>query len=400
MCDCNGGVKKGKEKKDEEPSEEKKCPLLKCKYNIIGPENVPGLSKYKYKIDVPSGKTATKITWTVDKATAGFDGSTNKVEVTVTFQNTTADWIKLRADFTMDGKCECAEKQIALVKVDVEAPTFTKPGKPSGSSPGSKKVFLVNPPPLPATPTWVTTNDPGSNCGAFTYNGSNQPAEPRKKIFSNGGGGGAAFEGKTKVTLTAPTEKPTAIQRIQVGYIQHLTTSGSADYATTPAGGNRTVVTPVALSLDWLSSPCSPGGTDEWPWYDEDVRATGSGTGSWSKTFTLTDSPALSIPAQYNPNKTTDGNATKPISTTSASDHFAIQVGARTLDTDLTADKHYFDEAHSTWTANYAWPVVPGVSIVTTGTTWIKPGSPSELSVNIVPGATNGNGPFLRWIPS
>lgn len=27
MCDCNGGVKKGKEKKDEEPSEEKKCPL-------------------------------------------------------------------------------------------------------------------------------------------------------------------------------------------------------------------------------------------------------------------------------------------------------------------------------------------------------------------------------------
>ena len=27
MCDCNGGVKKGKEKKDKEPCEEEKCPL-------------------------------------------------------------------------------------------------------------------------------------------------------------------------------------------------------------------------------------------------------------------------------------------------------------------------------------------------------------------------------------
>jgi hypothetical protein len=79
---------------------------------------------------------------------------------------------------------------------------------------------------------------------------------------------------------------------------------------------------------------------------------------------------------------------------------FVIRTAVRTLDTDLQADKHYFDQGHSTWSVNFRWTVVPGVSIVTTGPAWTKPGSPKEVSVNVVPTATNHNAPFLRWVPS
>lgn len=379
-------------------SSTKTCPHMVCRFGILGPPDVPGLSKYKYKIDVPVGKTATNIKWTVDKPTAGLDGATNQVEVVVTYKNTKEDWIKLKATFTLDGKSECAEKQIALVKVEVGAATFTNPGKASGTSTGTK-VFLVNAPPPAATPTWVTSHDPGSDWAAFTYNGTLQAAEPRKFVGSNRGGGGPAYKAVTTVKLISPAEKPTALQKIQVGYIQGDADSGSATYATTPAGGKRTIKVPSVTTVDWLSSPSGPGATDEWPWYDQGVRATGSGSGTWSTTLTIVDSPGLSLPAQHNPNNAADPNATKPLSTASSTLAFVIRVGARTLDADLGADKHYFNEAHSTWSVNVVWPVIPAVSIITIGPAWTTPASPSEIDVNLVPAAINANAPFLRWEP-
>jgi hypothetical protein len=113
----------------------------------------------------------------------------------------------------------------------------------------------------------------------------------------------------------------------------------------------------------------------------------------------MTDSPMLSIPAQYNPNRTTDPNATKAIVSASAQDGFVIRVAARTLDSDLGADKHFFEEARSDWAANYVWPVVPGVSIITHGASWTIPGSAAEIDVNIVPAVINGNSPFQQWLP-
>lgn len=362
------------------------CP---CNYTIIGPANVPGLSKYKYKINIPVGKAATGISWTVDKPTASFDGATDKVEVAVRFQNTKEDWIKLKATFTMDGRTECAEKQIALVRVEVGPPTFTHPGKASGSSTGTK-IFLVNPPAPPATATWVTTNDPGSDRSKFTYNGTLQAAEPRKFVDSRGGGGGPAYKATTTVKLTSPSQKPDALQRIQVGFIQHGSDSGSATYA---GGLTRTVRTPTANTVDWYSSSA----TDEWPWYDTTARETGSGTGTWSHALSMDDSPGLSIPAQYKPNDPADPHSTNAITSASETFAFVIRIAARTLDTELDADKHYFDESNSTWTVNYVWPAVPGTSIVTVGAAWTIPGGPSEVKVNVVPTSMNHNAPFLRW---
>jgi hypothetical protein len=379
---------------DRSPCEAILPPPVVCKFNIVGPADVPGLSKYKYKIDLPAGNTASGIVWSVDKPDAGFEGPTGNPEVVVTFKNSSAAWIKLKATFTLDGNGECAEKQIALVKVEVGTPNFTNPGKPSNRV--DTDFFLVNPPPPPATATWVTTHDPGSTASAFTYNGSNQPGEPAQ-YFDSDGAGGPAFKAVTVIKLTSPPEKPTALQSIQVGYIQHGADSGSATYSTTPAGHVRTVTTPTSTTLDWLAGVP----TDDWPWYDTTARETGSGTGTWSTTVTMQDSPVLSIPSQYNPNNASDPNTSKRLSTAAAAFAFVIRIAARTSDTDLGAEKHYFDEAHSTWTVNYGWPAgPPGVSLVTAGTAWTTPGSPSEVSVNVVPTRTNHNIPFLRWIPS
>ena len=366
--------------------------LTACQYSITGPANVPGLSKYKYRIDIPSGRTPTNIVWTSDKPTATFEGATDKLEAIVVFQNSKPDWIKLKATFTLDDQRECAETQVALVKVKVEDADFKNPGKPTGSSTG-RKIFLVNPPAPPAVANWVTQNDPGSDWAKFTYNGSLQADEPRKFVDSQGASG-PAYKATTKITLTSPPEKATAQQRIQVGFVQHGADSGSASYV---GGLKRTVTTPTNDTVDWLSSPSGPSGGDEWPWYDSSARDTGSGSGTWSTNLSMSDSPGLSIPAEYKPNDPADPNSGAKITGAAESFEFTIRIAARTLDEGLDAHKHYFDEANSTWTVHYVWPVVPGVSIVTVGGAWQAPGGPSEVLVNVVPTCVNHNAPFLRW---
>lgn len=369
-----------------------------CAFSINGPGDVPGLTKYQYRIAL-GGQPATAISWSVDKGTAKFVGAVNTDTVTVEFANTSADWIKLRADFTVNGKRNCAEKQIALVKVTLANPTLTTPGKVSNTA-GANLVFLVNPPGS-GTPTWVTTHTPGSACAAFTYNGTNQAAETADLVRSNGGGGGDAFAASTSVTLTSPAQKPTAHQKIEIGYIQSGVDAGDATYATTPPPRKKRVITiPTTTSVDWLTSPCSPTANDIWPWYDASSRVTGTGSGSFTKIVTMGDSPSFGFPKQYNPNNAVDPNKSAALVSAQNSFAFKVAIAVRTLDTDLGADTHYFTEGQTTWTTNFLWPVTPGVSIVTTGpASWTVPPAADEISVNVVPTATNHNAPFLRMIP-
>jgi GT2 family glycosyltransferase len=374
-----------------------------CRFSIRGPADVPGQTKYKYQIAL-GGKAATAISWSVDKGTASLVGGSNTDTVVVAFKNTTADWIKLRAVFTVDGKRECAEKQIALVKVTLDTPTFSTPGT-CRITPGAGSVaFLVNPP-SSGGPIWITTHDPGSACAAFTYNGSTQAAETANFIGSSLGGSGdpPAYKAVAKATLTAPAQKPAAIRQIQVGLIQSGQHAGDGTYDTVPAGKRRVITLPAMANIDWLGSPCSPGMTDEWPWYDQSVRGQpgGGDSGSWTKTFTLTDSPGAGLPAKYNPNNGGDPNKDKALLTATDHDDFVIRMAVRTRDTDLGADKHYFEEGHQTWSVNFSWPGAAGTPIVTTGpNSWTVPTSPTEINCNVVPSITLNVAPFRRWIPA
>jgi hypothetical protein len=396
-----------------------------CTGTVDGPADVPGLSEYQYGIHLPAGQAASGISWTVDKPTAAFDGPTNQPTTLVKFQNTKADYITIQANYTTNGSSQCGTKQVAVVKVDIAKAIFTNPGKASGSGGGSS-VFLVNLPippglyvPTPAcvglvSPVpppgafWVTTltptaanPDPGKNANCFVYNGGPQAAEPQKFIDS-AAEGGPAFQAQTDVTLTSPAEKPTAQQRIQVGFIQSITHSGNALY---PQNLTRVITTPTSITVDWLSNP--QNANDLWPWYDSGHFAscpantnsteTGSGAASWTRTLCMSDSPKRPIPAHYNFNDRND--QFRSVGLISARDYFdaIIRLGVRTLDNDLAADTHYFDEAHSSWRLNYHWPVAAGLSAVVLGPDWTRPGAPSEINVNVVPSITNHRAPFMRW---
>ena len=363
-----------------------------CIFSISGPANVPGLSKYRYAINVPAGKTATGISWTIDKPTASIEGATNQVEAVVKFQNSKADYVGAKATFTLDGNQVCAVKQVALVKVEVGTAKLTNPGKASEYY--GSKVFLVNAPASGEAPKWVTTHDPGSDWAKFTYNGTKQAVETKVVVKSKTDDGDPAFKAESKVTLTSPAEKPDALQKIQVGFIQHESDVGSSSYT---GGLRRTVATPTSVTVDWLTNTTGLAATDEWPWYDTTARATGAGTGSWNTTLTMQDSPVLSIPSQYNPNDAADPDRNRGLTSATEAEGFVIRIAARTLDGDLGADKRYFAEANSSWRVNFAWPVTVGVSIVTVGPDWTRPGDPSEVDANVVPAVINANDPFMRW---
>jgi GT2 family glycosyltransferase len=372
------------------------------RFTINGPADVPGLAQYQYAIALPAGKTATGISWHSDKATATFKGATNTPTVTVVFAAGTADWVTLTANFTLDGAAESARIQVAVVRVQVSTRLYTNPGRPNAIAPAQATSFLVTPPAAPTVEKWVTTHTPGSAVAAFTYNGNQQAAEPASMVRTNGATPAqGAFVAQATVKLTAPAQKPTALQRIQVGFIQAGAQSGTADYpgaGTPPTVHHRQVAVPTTVTVDWLSNPPVPA-SDDWPWYDVTARDTGSGTtGTWARTLTMTDSPAQLIPSQANPN---GGGADKNAALTASAGQIAFTncIAARTLDTAMQAHTLYFDHGHSTWSAALTWPVAAGASAVTfPAGDWIIPATPTARSVNVVPTIRDILPPYLRWL--
>jgi hypothetical protein len=278
-----------------------------CTAIIDGPADVPGLSAYKYAIDLPAAPAPTNIAWSVDQPTASLPGPTNLTSATVEFANTQADFITVLARFTLNGTQRGGTKQVALVKVDVGQAVFTTPGKADGVNDGSVYPFLVNAPPPgtgyvpsplcaglvvplpPPGPFWVlppltptaTYPAPGMAWNCFVYDGPSQAAELQVREESDGAGG-PAFLATCTVTLTSPAQKPTAQQNIQVGFIQHLVAvSGTASYPSKVSLNQNltrivtTPPTPTPTTVDWLSSTDSPPALngDQWPWYDPGQRA-------------------------------------------------------------------------------------------------------------------------------
>jgi hypothetical protein len=388
------------------------------KFSLDGPADVPGLSEYTYKINPGTALAVgvTLISWRVDKlSTASVNEPANMFSAVVKFQNTHADLVTITAAFLYGAAAHCeVKKEVALVKVDIGKAYFETLGRPSGR-PDFQDIFLVKAPTDHSAPNWVTTFDPdaacwtprGANAGCwkeFTSNTTPKGREPAVFVKSagarkpNGQSFGEAFVAESDVTLTSPVEKPEALQKIQVGFIQKGYDTGLAFYQ---GGLTRAVAIPTLDTVDWLTSPKGPAPDDEWPWYDNDQASkTGTGTGLWRDTLQMSDSPSDTIPKKYNPTDDLDLNSNKELlphdSRHRAS--FDLYIAARTLDTDLGADKHYFKEAHDVWEADLIWPVVENVSTVRIfNDDWDKPSAPSEVNVHVVPARINGDTPFLRW---
>ena len=383
-------------------------------FKINGPENVPGLAQYTYAIDLPAGKTATNINWQSDKPSATFQGPTNQATVTVNFAAGLADFITLKATFVLDGAAESAMTQVALVRVQVDKRVFDHPSVTSADAldAAHQVPFLVNNPAPPTAPQFETRHVPGSAVAAFTSNTTSQAVEPGNIVRSNDPLGHPNIDGftaSTGVKLTAPPERPTALQRIEVGFMQAGFDAGNAQFGAAPHVRQRQVTVPTNTTIDWLSVPRS--NNDLWPWYDANSRDRGTGSGTWARTLTMADSPTVTVPAQFNPNAAGhDPDAALAIA--NAHDTLAFQTffAARTLDAALGANTLYFDHGHSTWAANFAFPVVAGANIVTfPAANWVIPAKPTALDVNVVPTIINHSGPkagehfvtrYLRWVPA
>jgi hypothetical protein len=382
----------------------------RCNYHIEGPSDVPGLSQYTYELQLPAGDVAAGLKWTADKPTASISavvGSTgaSAIQAVAVFQNTKPDYINLKASFTLKGKQACAVKPVALVQVTVLPATFTNNALPS-STVDNRYSYLVKPP-VPAStprPWWTITHTPGSDWEQFVYVGGRQraqAAEPGVVLDSHTAGGPPAYTATSAVALTSPPEKPNAQQRIEVGFIQAGTDTGTANYA---GGLTRTVMVPATTTVDWmLSASKGPGKNDEWPWYSKKSRKTGEGSGSWTSDppLSMADLPGLGVPTKYNPNDASAANSGNKIVSATETFSFTLHMGARTLNSALGADTHYFSEADTSWKANFVWPLAtPNLSIVTASAPWTTPAAPAEIPVNVVPTTTNHNIPYFRWNPA
>jgi hypothetical protein len=183
-----------------------------------------------------------------------------------------------------------------------------------------------------------------------------------------------------------------------VGFIQEAYDVGVAFYQ---GGLTRSIAIPTIDTVDWLTSPKGPASDDEWPWYDNDQASkTGTGTILWRDTLQMSDSPADTIPKKYNPNDSSDLNSNKELEShnNSHQDSFDLYIAARTLDSELDVDRHYFKQAHNVWEANLIWPVVENASTVRIfQKDWDIPSAPGEVNVHVIPARINGDVPFLRW---
>ncbi|HUY92480.1 MAG TPA: hypothetical protein VMV10_27300 [Pirellulales bacterium] len=365
-------------------------------YSILGPRHVPGLSEYTYQLDAPAGVNITNIVWTVNKATASIAGPDDELQVSVLFKNTTPDYIRLRASFDADGKPESVQICVALVQVIVEPPNFTNPGTAVGST-GVFSQFLSTVEP----PTCVISYDPGSTCGAFNCAPAMADGYESAVKVTSGSAAAFGFQAVTRVTLVAPTQAPTALQHISVGWIQNAYRSGQSTYDTTPVGGYRRIYRATIQGLDWLGAICSPTDKDLWPWYSNlpNSWATGSGSGTWQKVLGMNDSPSLVIPLFYNQTDPNDPNQLALLQECAVTHQFTLRMAARTKDSDLDASDHYFSIGRAHWKVDYAWPVV-SESIVELPLGWandLQPGN--EINVDYVPAVTASYAPYTRWLP-
>ncbi len=231
------------------------------------------------------------------------------------------------------------------------------------------------------------------------------------------------------VTLTAPTDRPSALGMIEVGLIQqgsqsqHTASYGTANVATSSGGtANVSLVrngfSADTVGLDWLFSPAGPAPFNKWPWYNtKSVFAPPAtlGTNTATAQLVMGDNPTLGVPAQWSPtnvpNPPPDPNYfTSAVGDgTVVSEQLPVLVAAHTKDRANLAFESYFQYASATVSVNVRWPVRRREQIValpTPANQWSQTTAVNEFNrvdVNLTPAIIlwgeppPGSQGFLMW---
>ena len=351
------------------------------------------MSQFEYKLALRPGEEASDFVWSIDKPDASFVGSTEYSIVTIRFANDRPAFITVKVTFKSDGKEWCGDRTISLVQVIVgQDPPWTL-GKANHVD-GIGGPFLVNPPSPPAVPQWITEHVPGSDCAAFTYNGTEKAPEPAIGIGSGISGITSAINWSVSFRLLSPPERPAAQQQIEFGCIQTAAQNAQLQYDTAPPGGQRMGVVARYISHDWLRVKCSPAG-EPYPWYTRYGR--GTGEGECEHTLRMSDTPKIVLPTQYDPLSPADPNALAPLMSATAVWGFNFHCCVRTRDLISEADKFYWVIKWRLWQVNFVYPVVDDADIVTFEPNWREVTSPTDVQIDIVPTIVNIMAPFGRY---
>lgn len=379
---------------------------------IVGPENVPGLSRYEYRLLFPKGFAATNVKWSIDgnPPDALLVGATHLFNQTVEFKNLRPATITLSAVYTLTavpGGTQSTVTNTQVVSIN-QVQLFNRasstPAVGEDALPFSGDIsFLVSDSP---EKRWVTSNDPGSDSQKFVYKGSYRLGEDFVLIRTSDNPAINAWNVSVGVTLSSPPTSPHSLGSIEVGWIQ-INTIGAATAKYTPNVGTPTLTRTGKLpnaavnGLDWLFQPPLPAPDNLWPWYKTTSMAKPTGSVDWTAIVPLSDRPVFALPRRWNP---LGGglNATALIDKGTFTEHFTPKFSVRTTDRKNFADLSYFVHLQTTFTVKGVFPT-PSQSLVGSATWQVSP-SPTKIpDLNITPAVilfSSGEGRFHMFIPN
>jgi hypothetical protein len=318
---------------------------------IVGPMVVPGNSRYAFKVTgVDNGQ------WTVGnggKVIGDGKGSEAKIE----FANQ-PNIVPITVDGTKDGKKVQGKRDVYVVQVNVTTPTTAKAGdkKTFTGAFAANQAFKAGKP---------TDNGFINAAFPFTIDGKavdlppvtilsgDFDADPSKVDQTMAG-----LEWRAQITLNGPTvneQKNFGVDKIHVGFIQHITPVFRGFYGANP------VVTLVSTIEDNKNVLDAPSG-QKVPWYSQGNLTPDFAQSTFtkatpqqnSKEISASDRPAGTLP-----------NAASQLSFLNRVElkwDFVLEVAAVAPGDNLTADK-YFSEAFVNWSfigtgtvsKNFAW---------------------------------------------
>jgi hypothetical protein len=251
---------------------------------------------------------------------------------------------------------------------------------------------------------FVTENVPGSDWQKFIYKGTYGPLEDFVLLRSGGTLTGPAFSITANLKLTAPASIPSALNSIEVGYVQFVTlsplNSATASYQGTTL--TRVGVHRAASGLDWMPA-AGPIPINRFPWYVGEPPVTQNPTSdgtvtTWTGTISTNDTPTAGFPKFFN------GIAqTGLINKDGMVETYSVYVGVRTKDDRNVADLNYFTAADGKVKITWRYPIDnPNAPVAVLSVPFTAAPAPTPLpNLHITPASvlwtsTPGRG-FLLW---
>lgn len=445
---------------------------------FIGPQVIPGSSMYEYEVAIPKTpfKDVTYGKWTVDNAQVAqvilqgqryIGGNVTDFRAVVRFQNEPGvvhlkltgakvlgnrDWTPPPLEIVVFGFALMYDKPVGKITLSDATGAYKSPTKGDFTIPDKESAFgafgryqLTQPEGVKYPDKLPWQHSPGSDATWFEGQ-RKRPGFPfpergvEIKLVSAGGDpntGDAKLDARTKVArgisgvflsqlvqvVFPPGYGPEATdkikrelyKKIQIGFIQTVTNSGSASYGEKKnIKGTLRRVPRYNFSLDWLSpsETGKPGPDEVWPWYGGASTPRQLKDGKLAVLLAFKDGPSFGAPFQWKDRTGTTWYAVN----LEGDDRFKLHIAAQSLDSHVNGnqadllnngfngDQRFFAIAVRDWTAHFEYDLsakpadrLNGTKVATIDDKWRILGSAESLQVDVVPATIAVLYPYTTW---